>query len=123
MNKKLLILLVLFFNVYIFQAQCAYPAAATSVGTYTFCVDNATTTIITANVTAGQYALVNVVKGFSYTFSVGDINNGSEQENLTLFNASNDLAFTPSGYNESKKVYFQEIVRVLTPEEVTVLFH
>jgi hypothetical protein len=98
MNKKLLILLVLFFNVYLFQAQCAYPAAATSVGTYTFCVDGSSTTFNTANVRAGQYALVNVVSGFNYTFSVGDINNGVETENLTLFDAATD-AFLVGGFN------------------------
>ncbi|MCL6460965.1 MAG: LamG domain-containing protein [Flavobacterium micromati] len=87
MNKKLLILLVLFFNVYLFQAQCAYPSATPPVGTYTFCVDGATP-VITANVRAGQYALLNIVRGFKYTFSVGNINNGGETENLTLFDVN-----------------------------------
>ncbi|SHF90447.1 Galactose binding lectin domain-containing protein [Flavobacterium segetis] len=98
MNKKLLFLLVLFFTFFLSFAQCDYPSTAKSVGTYTFCIDGSTTTLNSANVGAGQYALVNVVSGFNYTFSVGNINNGGEIENLTLFNAATD-AFLLGGFN------------------------
>jgi hypothetical protein len=67
MNKKLLILLVLFFNFYLSHAQCAYTGTPlSSVGTYTFCLDNGNT-ITTANLKSGQYALC-VVQGFGYGF-------------------------------------------------------
>ena len=73
MNKKLLILLVLFFNFYLSQAQCPYPAAATSVGNYSFCVDENSNIISTANLNAGQFALVNVLYGSTYRSSVGNL--------------------------------------------------
>lgn len=75
--------------------QCDYAGATSSVGTYTFCIDNSNT-ITTANVKAGQYAVVNVVKGFNYTFSVGNLFTGDE--NLTLFNAADNSNFGATGY-------------------------
>ncbi|GAA3760126.1 hypothetical protein GCM10022423_08850 [Flavobacterium ginsengiterrae] len=65
------------------------PLATTSIGTYTFCIDN-TNTITTASTNAGQYALINVVKGFTYTFSVGNVFGTNEY--LTVLDASNDSA-------------------------------
>jgi hypothetical protein len=84
--------------------QCPYPSGASSVGTYTFCVDNPSTnanTILTASVAAGKFALVDVVKGFSYTFAVGDVWSGGgdeNRENLTLFNAADNINVGVAGY-------------------------
>jgi hypothetical protein len=101
-----MLLMVLFVSIspLISFGQCSYPAGATSVGTYTFCIDNINT-ITTANVNAGQYALVNVVKGFTYTFAVSDVwsaTGNANRENLTLFDASNDLDFGLLGYNRGQ---------------------
>jgi hypothetical protein len=68
------------------------PIASSSVGTYTFCIDNSNT-LTTASVTSGRYATVNVVKGFNYTFSVG--NAFSSQENLTILDDSNNNVSPP----------------------------
>lgn len=95
MIKKLLFLVLFFLNIISIHSQCSYPTGATSVGTYTFCVDK-NNSYTTASVKAGGYALVNVVKGFRYTFSVGNAFTGNE--NLTLFNASNNSDLGLSGY-------------------------
>lgn len=73
-------------------SQCTYTGnPLTQVGTdYTFCIDN-TNSFTTPSVKAGQYVVVNVVKGFSYTFSVGNVFNGGNNENLTVFDNSNNL--------------------------------
>ena len=96
MNKKLLILLVLFFNFYLSQAQCAFPTGAASVGTFTFCVDNSNT-ITTPSVRSGQFALVNVVQGFRYSFSVGNVFTGNE--NLTILNAADNSNMGAAGFS------------------------
>ncbi|MCK8140343.1 T9SS sorting signal type C domain-containing protein [Flavobacterium sp. I-SCBP12n] len=95
MIKKLLFLVLFFLNIISIHSQCSYPSVDKSVGTYTFCVDK-NNSYTTGNVKAGEYALVDVVKGFRYTFSVGDIFPGNE--NLTLFNASNNSNLGLSGY-------------------------
>ena len=98
MNKKLLILLVLFFNFYLSHAQCAYTGAPlSSVGTYTFCLDNGNT-ITTANLKSGQYALVNVVQGFRYSFAVGNVFSGGVDENLTILNAADNANLGAAGF-------------------------
>lgn len=100
----LLMVLFVFITPKVSFGQCAYPAGASSVGTYTFCIDNSNT-ITTATVNAGQYAILNVVKGFTYNFSVGNVWNGAgngNRENLTLFDASNDTDFGTSGYNRGQ---------------------
>ena len=97
MNKKLLILLILFFNFYLSQAQCAYTGTPlTSVGTFTFCIDSGNT-LTTPTVASGQFALVNVVQGFRYSFTVGNVFSG--QENLTILNAANNVSFGPGSFN------------------------
>ncbi|MBF4473531.1 PKD-like domain-containing protein, partial [Flavobacterium sp. HJJ] len=63
------------------------PAAAVGTAPYTFTIDNPNT-YATPNANGGQYALINVVKGFTYTFSVGDAFAGSS-EVLTILDASN----------------------------------
>jgi hypothetical protein len=56
-------------------------------GVYTFRIDNPNT-YTTAKADGGQYASVNVVQGFTYTFSVGDTFSGLS-EVLTILDASN----------------------------------
>ncbi|PKB16498.1 MBG domain-containing protein [Flavobacterium sp. 5] len=82
--------------------QCAYPSGASA--TYTapyFCIDNSMTYTTAGNVTAGNYVLVNVIKGYNYTFSVPNIwNGGSNTEALTLFDTSN-TNFGATGFNSN----------------------
>ncbi|MFV5697155.1 T9SS sorting signal type C domain-containing protein [Flavobacterium sp. ZT3R17] len=94
MNKFSLLVVSLFLNIVIGYGQCAYTGTPlTSVGTYTFCIDN-NSPITTATVNAGQYVLLNVVKGYTYTFSVGNVFTG--QENLTVLDASTNASFSPA---------------------------
>jgi PKD-like domain len=69
---------------------------ATQQGTIatTLCIDNPTATTVSLN--AGKYILLNVVQGFTYRFSVGDVFAGTE-ENITLFDAATDTSFAPAG--------------------------
>ena len=67
-------------------------ASGGSVGTYTFCIDN-TNSQTTASTNAGQYALINVIKGFTYNFSVNNVFSGFN-EYLTILDASNDAVIT-----------------------------
>ena len=97
MNKKLLLAVSLLLNFAFGYSQCAYTGLTSpQVGSdYTFCIDNSNT-ITTTSVNAGRYVVVNVVKGFSYTFSVGNVFNGGNNENLTIFDNSNN--FLTFGY-------------------------
>ncbi|MEM8521191.1 T9SS sorting signal type C domain-containing protein [Flavobacterium sp. PL12] len=97
MNKKILLAVSLLLNFTFGYAQCAYTGLTSpQVGSdYTFCIDNPNT-ITTAQVNAGQYVVVNVVKGFTYTFSVGEVFPGTE--NLTLFNAADNSNLGTAGY-------------------------
>ena len=69
----------------------------TSVGSYTFCIDQ-NDTQVTGNINAGQYALVDVVQGYKYTFQVGDIFSGLN-EKLNILDATTDLDVSPSATN------------------------
>jgi hypothetical protein len=91
----LLMVLFVYISPIVSFGQCTYPTAtATSVGTYTFCIDNSNT-ITTASVKAGQYALVNVIKGFTYTFSVGDVFSGTNpNEILSIYNDFDNSGLT-----------------------------
>jgi len=95
--KSLCFYLILFFSSYFSNAQCAYTGTPlTQVGSdYTFCVDNGTT-YTTGTVNSGQYVVVNVVKGFTYTFSVGNV--FTANENLTILNASTNANVSPSRF-------------------------
>ncbi len=88
MNKKLLVLIIGLMCFLSSYSQCAYTGTPlTSVGTYTLssCIG---TPINTANVRAGQYALVNVLLGSTYRFTIGNL--FSNNENLTILDAAND---------------------------------
>ena len=89
MNKKMLLAISLLLNFAIGYGQCAYPGTPlVQVGSdYTFCIDNSNT-FTTATVNSGRYVIVNVVKGFTYTFSVGNVFT-ADNENLTIFNITN----------------------------------
>ena len=90
-----LLCLGLFFVISNNYGQCAYPGGANVVGSvYTFCIDG-TSTFTTPTVNAGNYALVNVIQGYRYTFTVGDVwtaTGSTNFEDLTLFDASNNVA-------------------------------
>jgi len=84
MNKKLLILLLLFFNFYLSQAQCFYtgtPLISVGICALSSCMG---TPIISSNVRQGQYALGNVLLGSTYRFSLGNL--FSNNENSTILN-------------------------------------
>ncbi|SHG64926.1 Galactose binding lectin domain-containing protein [Flavobacterium micromati] len=100
MNKKLLILLVLFFNAYLFQAQCSFPIStpqAPAREILTFCSDNPINNSITTvnSLFAGDYIAVNVVRGFTYSFIYPDT--FPLEENLTIFDASNTSIVLSNG--------------------------
>jgi autotransporter-associated beta strand protein len=65
----------------------------TSVGTYTFCIDN-TNTQNTASTKSGQFATINIIKGFTYSFSVGNVFTANN-EILTLLDMSNNRLAPP----------------------------
>ena len=99
MKKILLLTFFIFINYTFTFAQCSYTGTPlTSVGTYTFCVDNPGTSnsLTTASTRSGQYALINVVQGFTYRFSVGNVFTGTE--NLTILNAADNSNFGVGGY-------------------------
>ncbi|MCV9927697.1 T9SS sorting signal type C domain-containing protein [Flavobacterium sp. LS1R49] len=73
------------------------PSATTSIGTYNFCIDS-NNTQTTGNVNAGQYALVDVIKGYKYTFTVGNVFTAFS-EKLNLLDASTDLDVVPAATN------------------------
>ncbi|MFH6996212.1 PKD-like domain-containing protein, partial [Flavobacterium sp. FlaQc-48] len=75
------------------------PDVTTSLGSYEFCIDK-TNTQTTGNASAGQYALVNVIKGFKYTFAVGDVFSGFS-EKLNILDASTGLDVSPAATNSS----------------------
>jgi hypothetical protein len=62
------------------------PAPSTLAGSISFCQDFTNTQ--TASVKAGQYVLVDVIKGYKYTFSIPDVFSAFN-ENLTILDASN----------------------------------
>ncbi|WP_289663702.1 T9SS sorting signal type C domain-containing protein [Flavobacterium panacagri] len=65
--------------------------------TYSFCVDS-NNTQTTANISAGQYALLNVIQGYTYTFQVGDIFSGNN-EKINILNANTDADVSPAATN------------------------
>ncbi|MFD0984269.1 T9SS sorting signal type C domain-containing protein [Flavobacterium myungsuense] len=68
--------------------------AFTQVGsTNTFCIDNQNT-ITTASVNSGQFVVVDIIRGFNYTFSVGNV--FATNENLTVLDAISNDNLTPS---------------------------
>jgi hypothetical protein len=99
--KKYPFLLLLFSLSFIkIYSQCAYTGTPLSqVGSaYTFCIDN-TNTFTTPSVRSGQFVVVNVVKGFRYTFSVGNVFTAiGQNENLTILDASTNSNVSPATF-------------------------
>lgn len=81
MKKILPLLFVL--SSYLSFAQCTYPTANTQASIQTFCVDNPNRTL-NVNTSSNQYVRVNVVQGFQYTFSVGNVYNTID-ENINVY--------------------------------------
>lgn len=95
MKKTLYFAVLLLMTFMSMKAQCTYTGSPlTSVGTSTFCVNTpgTTNTISSAAVRAGQFVLLNVVQGFSYRFSVGNVF-PADTESLTLLNAADNSSF------------------------------
>ncbi|WP_167443835.1 T9SS sorting signal type C domain-containing protein [Flavobacterium cutihirudinis] len=69
------------------------PYTTQAGATQTFCIDNSNT-ITTGTVNEGQYVVLNVVKGFNYTFSVGDRFTGNEI--LTVLDDATNAAVVPA---------------------------
>ncbi len=91
-------LLVLFFQNFAIS-QCNFSGTPlTQVGTtISFCIDNSNT-ITTGSVNAGQFIKLNVVKGFSYTFSVGNVF-ATFNENITVLNASTNTLVATTAFS------------------------
>ncbi len=97
MKKKLLLICFILLSINRLHSQCTYTGTPlTQVGTVTtFCIDN-TNTITTGTVNSGQYVLINVVKGFNYTFSVGNV--FGTNENLTILDATSNGNVSPATF-------------------------
>ncbi|MBF8457229.1 T9SS type A sorting domain-containing protein [Kaistella sp. G5-32] len=96
-GRALILLVLLLFTGKAFS-QCAYTGTPlTQAGTdLTFCVD--TNSIKSASMNAGQYVVLNVIKGFRYTFTVGNVF-VNDNENLTLLNAADNSNLGATGFN------------------------
>ncbi len=88
--KKFYFLSVFFlFTIVYGYSQCTFPAGATQNGaTRIFCADTPTPTLSVTGVTGNNFILLNVVQGFTYTFSVGDVF-AVNTENLDVFDTAN----------------------------------
>ncbi len=84
MKKILSLLFVL--SSYLSYSQCSYPVANTQASIQTFCVNNPGQSI---NVTTrtDRFVTVNVVQGFQYTFSVGDVYTTLD-ENINVYDGT-----------------------------------
>lgn len=78
------------FVVYSNYGQCSYPVGASRAGStdYMFCIDSNSNIITAGSIQAGNYVVLNVIRGYTYTFS-GDIFNNAN-ENITIFNEANN---------------------------------
>ncbi|CAI2765829.1 T9SS sorting signal type C domain-containing protein [Flavobacterium collinsii] len=98
MNRKLLLSFVLFFTYLINYGQCSvYPSSGTSQigGDQFFCIDG-TNPITIGSMAARNYVVVNVIKGYNYTFSIPNITwagAGSTIKYLGLFDDAPGNAF------------------------------
>ena len=93
MNKKLLLSFVLFFTFLTHYGQCnTYPSSGTSQrgSDQFFCIDGTSPSV--ASLKAQEYVVTNVIKGYSYTFSVPDIWSGSGGANIEYLGLFNDAS-------------------------------
>jgi hypothetical protein len=115
--KNYLILLLILLGTNFAVGQCtSYPSTATNAApstTYTPCIDQ---TVTSVTVNSSQYILVNIVQGYTYTFSVGDVFSGAN-ETLTAFRASdNSLLISANGTNGitlNGTAPFTDVVKIL----------
>uniref|UniRef100_UPI0040496FAC hypothetical protein n=1 Tax=Flavobacterium sp. TaxID=239 RepID=UPI0040496FAC len=86
MKKILSLLFVL--SSYLSYSQCTYPTLNTQASLQTFCINNPGQSI---NVTTrtDRFVTVNVVQGFEYVFSVGNVYNTLD-ENINVYNGATD---------------------------------
>lgn len=99
-EKKILLLLTCLLCALSAYSQCAYvgtPRTSVNTTPYTFCIDNGNT-ITTPSVRSGQFALVNVVQGFRYSFSVANAFWFFGNENLTILSAADDSPVGAAGF-------------------------
>ena len=89
MKKILSLLFVL--SSYLSYSQCSYPVANIQASIQTFCVDNPGQSI---NVTTrtDRFVTVNVVQGFQYTFSVGNVY--TLDENINVYDGTTNAPIT-----------------------------
>ena len=66
----------------------------TAADTRIFCINGTTTSITTNAVNEGQYVVLDVIKGFNYTFSIGNVFSGNE--NITVLDDSTNANVTPT---------------------------
>ncbi len=86
-KNSLLSLFFLLTTIYSYS-QCTFPSGATQNGaTRIFCADTPTPALNVTGVTGNNFILLNVVQGFTYTFSVGDVF-AANTENLDVFNTA-----------------------------------
>ena len=97
--KNFYLLACFFLFTFYSYSQCSFPVGATQNGaTQTVCVNSPSQSQNVTNVRGNNFILLNVVQGFTYNFSVGDVF-VSNAENLDVFNTSNvNIAFS-SGTN------------------------
>ena len=90
--KRIMKITLLFTSLFLFlnvNSQCVFPTGAVqSSTTQTFCVNSLPQSQNVTNVKGNNYILINVVKGFTYSFSVGDVFS-TDSENLNIFDTSN----------------------------------
>jgi hypothetical protein len=97
--KNYYLLSCLFFISFYTYSQCSFPVGSIQNGaTQTVCVNSPLQSQNVTNARGNNFILLNVVQGFTYNFSVGDVF-VSNAENLDVFNSSNvNIAFS-SGTN------------------------
>ena len=89
MKKILSLLFVL--SSYLSYSQCSYPVANTQASIQTFCVDNpGQSTNVTTR--TDRFVTVNVVQGFQYTFSVGNVY--TLDENINVYDGTTNAPIT-----------------------------
>jgi hypothetical protein len=99
--KNIYTLIFIIFCQFFANSQCNFSGTPlTQVGTtFSFCIDN-TNTITTSSINSGQYIKLNVVKGFSYTFSVANVFS-TFNENITVLNASSNVLIAPTAFSSA----------------------
>lgn len=99
-NKIVFVIITICLGAFISKtfSQCPYPSGATHRSTTTFTADNPGD-LKQVDLKGNEYALINIVEGFTYTFSVGNAYWFSF-EWLSLYEATTNTNITSvSGYS------------------------